>query len=76
MSELQELVKRFLEHSPPVDPNFQATPDLIGWNIQGGFVCAKCANRLMQRGCWIWSGRDSQAIWSDSEPQSSCIGCQ
>ena len=47
--ELQEKIKMYLENSPQIDslPN----PDLLGYRFADGFVCAKCAQRIMMRGC-------------------------
>ena len=82
MSELKELVRSFLEHAPPFDPSIKQVTDLIGWNIKGEFVCAACANRLFQRGCWKWSGRESSPVWFNHDPFVSgtpngpCVGCE
>ena len=42
------LARQWLEHSPPAT---ESASGLVGWNGLGVDVCAKCANRIMGRGC-------------------------
>lgn len=70
--ELQEKIKMYLENSPQIDslPN----PDLLGYMFADGFVCAKCAQRIMMRGCWGYL-EPSVVVWSDSGAHGCCLGC-
>lgn len=70
--ELQEKIKMYLENSPQIDslPN----PDLLGYRFADGFVCAKCAQRIMMRGCWGYI-EPSVVVWSDSGAHGCCLGC-
>ena len=70
--ELQEKIKMYLENSPQIDslPN----PDLLGYRFADWFVCAKCAQRIMMRGCWGYL-EPSVVVWSDSGAHGCCLGC-
>ncbi len=54
--------------------------ELQGWMItEDGvteYCCAKCAARVIERGCWVFSGR-AKPVWTDSiKPDMPCIGCE
>ncbi len=62
-------------------PMFVAiNPELSGWFItEDGiteFCCARCAARIMARGCWVFS-KSAKPVWTDSiKPDLPCIGCE
>lgn len=47
--ELIELGRSFLEHAPEAVP--AKVPDLLGFTGPVGFVCERCAGRIVARGC-------------------------
>ncbi len=47
-TELIELGRHWLEHAPDVGMRLG---DLAGWTGNVGFVCQRCASRIMGRGC-------------------------
>lgn len=70
-------IKSVLENAPfTVDFN----PELAGWLLHDEgeeFCCAKCAARVMARGCWVFTGKKSSPVWADSpKPDLPCIGCE
>lgn len=62
-------LRRALEFAPR-DPGPMAL-DLLGWwTPDGCFVCARCAGRIMARGCSI--PRESKPCWRDQTPGTCC----
>ena len=72
--EEREMLLNRLENAPP-EPGTIA-PDLRGWwTPLGWYLCARCAGRVMARGCCLPSG--SAPVWADkAEPFGLCIGCE
>lgn len=72
-----DTLKRFLEHAPR-DPGTMA-PDLVGWWITCDdglrYLCARCAGRIMARGCSIGQ---CEAVWDVSPGKITgiCEGCE
>jgi hypothetical protein len=55
-----ETLQRFIEGAP-LNPGPLAA-DLTGWLVPDvGFVCARCAGRIMARGCLF--PRDAEPCW-------------
>jgi hypothetical protein len=62
-----------LEHAPK-EPGTLAKKLRGWWTPTGWYVCAKCAGRIMARGCHLPNG--STAVWKDrAEPYGVCLGC-
>ena len=60
-SETIQYLKSAIEHAPQ-NPG-QLAPNLIGWKTPDDvYVCAKCAGRIMARGCRLPS--ESEPIWT------------
>lgn len=72
--EFQEKIKNYLENSPPINETWNPNPEIHGYRFVDGFVCVKCAQRIMMRGCWGYLGR-SEIAWSDSANPDFCVGC-
>jgi hypothetical protein len=79
-----EQAREFIKAAPQAETK---APDLAGFQFaQGGddpesrqsnggpwFLCARCAARLMIRGC-SWSGRESMPVWTD-QIHGNCDVC-
>lgn len=56
----------------PADPG-PIAPDLRGWwTVSGFYVCARCAGRIMARGCQLPAG--CKPVWVD-QPTGVCVTC-
>lgn len=63
-----ELLKRFIEHAPQ-NPGV-LSDELAGWwTPAGNYVCARCAGRIMARGCQL--PRGTEPAWND-QPTGVC----
>ena len=74
MSETEAYLKRALEHAP-VHPPGQVAKGLHGWVVgpERLYVCARCANRSMGRGCDLPA--PATPIW-EVEGQGICVTCE
>ena len=60
-----------IEHAP-LDPGKMAT-NLKGWTSAGLYLCARCAGRIMARGCRV---PDCLPVWQGSNaPSDVCCLC-
>jgi hypothetical protein len=71
--ETLEYLQTAIEHAPS-HPG-QLAPDLRGWwTPDGWYLCAKCAGRIMSRGCRL--PPESYPVWTDRpEPYGVCCCC-
>lgn len=54
----------------------QTAPDLIGlWTPEGWYVCARCAGRIMARGCG-YTLKGAQQVWTDAPVYGVCLCCE
>jgi hypothetical protein len=69
-----EMLKTAIEHAPQ-DAGTQAEHLRGWWTSDGWYVCAKCAGRIMARGCSLPA--DSTPVWEDRpEPFGVCCICE
>ena len=70
----EQYLRDAAEHAPR-DPGPMA-PDLRGWWTPAGwYVCARCAGRIMARGCQL--PRGAKPVWrSKPEPYGTCSVCE
>ncbi len=61
-------LRQVIEHCPP--PNDQQPFGLLGWTVDDGHVCAKCASRIIGRGCGTML-KGAEAIWEQSDKMCS-----
>ncbi len=68
-----EYLRRAAEYGPV---NTAVAENLRGWWTPNGlYVCAKCAGRILGRGCHFPTG--SSPVWIDSpEPYGACCVCE
>lgn len=70
--EVFESLYRAIEHAPD-DPGPLA-PNLAGWSVGVGlFCCARCAGRILARGCRLPVGADP--VWRDNPAAGSSVCC-
>lgn len=64
-----------LEHAPK--DGGKTAPGLRGWWTPAGWwICAKCAARILARGCAL-PPRGSRPVWEDeAKPYGVCVGCE
>lgn len=66
--ELIALGKEWLEHAPQsIQP-----PAVAGWSGRAGFICGRCAGRIMARGC-NFKIFEASPVWEATE--SKCVLC-
>ena len=70
----REYLRNALQYSPassgPIADNLRGW-----WTPNGWFVCAKCAGRMLARGCNLPAG--SEPVWKDrADPYGDCCGCE
>jgi hypothetical protein len=66
-----EYFRRAIEYAPR-EPGPMA-PNLIGWTTPNGlYLCARCAARIMARGCYLPMA--SEPVWKDGK-QGECCCC-
>lgn len=71
MIDTVKALRMFIEYAP-TDPGPMAS-DLLGWwTPDGYYVCARCAGRIMARGCSLPTGSDP--AWVDT-PIGVCCCC-
>lgn len=74
MKTLPETVRQLqtaIQHAPAPLPT---GTDLQGWfTADGYYVCARCASRIMARGCAL--PRQSEPVWKD-QPRGVCVTCE
>jgi len=63
-----ELVKEWLEHSPP--PWTMGAADLAGFRVAQWFYCSRCMGRLSARGILL---PRATPIWG--KPPEKCAAC-
>jgi hypothetical protein len=67
-----ETMNRFIEHAPQ-DPGPLA-PTMRGWWLPAGnYLCARCAGRIIARGCAF--PRNAEPVWSDGRPEPFGVCC-
>ena len=47
-------------------------PGLAGWECDAGFVCVRCAGRILQRGCRLPD--DAHAVWGQAPGECALCG--
>ena len=66
-----EYFRRAIEHAP-LDPGALA-PNLTGWITPAGHrLCARCAGRIIARGCHLPRGAEPR--WNETNPPT-CVCC-
>jgi hypothetical protein len=66
------LMRRFIEHAPR-EPRGAPVADLVGWWLpEGNYLCAKCAARIIERGCHL--PNKSAPVWT-GQPRGTCGLC-
>lgn len=70
----RDYLRSAIDHAPQYAGD--TADDLLGWwTADGWYVCAKCAGRIMARGCQLPSG--SVPVWKDpAEPTGVCCCCE
>lgn len=73
MTETVTYLREAIAHAPKSPGD--VAPGLLGWvTPDDHYVCAKCAGRIMARGCQI--PRGSTPIWKDMPYESpDCVTC-
>lgn len=51
-------LRKCIEHAPPAEPTLWG---LTGWQCMGVTICARCAGRIISRGCSL--GDKPVPIW-------------
>jgi hypothetical protein len=63
-----EYLKSAAEYGP-ANPKFADT--ILGWETPNGHtICAKCAARILERGCHL--PRGTEPIWKDGKSEIIC----
>lgn len=70
VSEWREQVTSALEYAPPPG---KIAPGLLGWDGVPGFVCSRCASRLIQRG-FSHLLKNHTSVW-EGEKHRACFAC-
>ena len=66
-----DYLHKAIEHAP-ADPG-QMAATIKGWEVENGvYLCARCAGRIMARGCRV---PDCLPVWSDNPAVSLCCLC-
>lgn len=76
MNEKIQIIRNALKEAPRQGP---VPPGLVGWiHPDGTQVCAKCAGRLVARGCGYLL-RGARDVWSNDKhapPFTECHACE
>lgn len=69
--QLIEIGRQWLEHAPEGKPG---APGLAGFHGAVGFVCSKCAGRIIARGCHL-ARLASAPVWDDRPDVPLYVKC-
>lgn len=72
-TEQLDYLRRAIEHAPR-EPRGPMAPDLRGWWADGWYVCARCAARIMERGCHLPA--PATPVWTNQDSYGRCCLCE
>ena len=68
-----DYLKRAIEHAPR-QPRGPIAKNLRGWRVNGCYVCATCAARILDRGCHL--PEPAEPVWDDAPATNEvCVCC-